>query len=221
MYTKITEKMSQLLGVTVNIDRKLVKSAMVPYLYGSKRMPKVVFGDKTPELSAFYDAQRLVAPGAVELMKIIQECWQPYTDIHQWVMPDGFTVRVPVIQADTTKIEVDEADHITFKYQTDVIAGTAKGISLLANVIQSCDGYVAREMVRRCPFDMISIHDEFLSHPNNMNYVRTVYIDIMAEIADMPLLNSILSQITNKPISVPKYSTVLSNKIKLGNYAIS
>lgn len=222
LYTKTTEKMSELLGKKVEITRELVKSAQVPCFYGSKRKPRLVFGKNTPEYYAFYEAQEIVAPGAVEIMKLIQKCWQPYADTHEWVMPDGFHVIVPVVESFVGKVEVDEADHLTFQYQTDAICGAEQGISLLANVIQSCDGYVAREMVRRCPFDMISVHDEFMAHPNNMNYVRTVYMDIMAEIAESDLLKSMLSQITkNDNLIIKKHSNKLGNMIREGNYAIS
>ena len=118
----------------------------------------MVFGKGTPELAAFYEAQYAIAPGAVECMNLMQASWQPFQDIYEWVMPDGFTVRIPIIQTCKQKIEVDEADHTTFQYQTDVICGTEEGISLAANICHSTDGYIAREVARKCPFDLLAIH---------------------------------------------------------------
>ena len=78
-----------------------------------------------------------------------------------------------------------------------------------------------REVVRRCPFEMLVTHDEFLAHPNNMNQVRQAYVDVLAEIADGNLLNSILSQVTGEEVNIEKYNTGLGDLIRDAEYAIS
>ena len=300
MYAICTKEMGLLLGEDVNVPRKEVKSAQMPLFYGSKQKPKDVFGDGTPEFYAFHEANRNVAPGACELLDIMLESWQPYALDHSWVMPDGFTVYVPVMVQVDTKIEVDELDHAAFVYRHDVNCGTEKGLSLAANGIHSIDGMVVRELSRRCNYDvyqlvqarilikgelvdrkdkphtstvvprieklamdsgfislvgveafndmgyqdlgteylehllkliedtldhkffpLISVHDEFKAHANNINVVRQTYIDIMAEIAESDMLSHLLTQITGEYFETEKYSENLGELIREGEYAVS
>jgi hypothetical protein len=69
-------------------------------------------------------------------------------------------------------------------------------------------------------FPVITVHDAFRCHPNNMNHLRQHYIYIMAELADSEILSSILSQIQGKHVPVQKLSENLSEKILGSNYAI-
>lgn len=97
-------------------------------------MPKTIFGEDTEEYQAFMEANKVIAPGAVEFMHIVQQCWQSYADYHTWVMPDGFVVIIPVIQSKVVKIEVDELDHLSFNHTVNIVEGEEKGISLAANI---------------------------------------------------------------------------------------
>ena len=153
IYSICTKEMSLLLGAEVAVPRKLVKSAMMPFFYGSKQKPKDVFGDGTPEFYAFHEANKTVAPGACELLELSLDSWQPYALDHTWIMPDGFTVFVPVMVQVETKIEVDELDHASFTYVHEVNQGTEAGLSLAANTIHSVDGMVVREISRRCNYN--------------------------------------------------------------------
>lgn len=70
-------------------------------------------------------------------------------------------------------------------------------------------------------FEVVCIHDEFKSHPNNMNRVRQVYIDLLAELADSTILNAMLSDIAGYPIHINKLSTDLSTHIRQAEYPIA
>jgi len=153
IYAITAKDMSLILGENVDIPRSEVKSAQMPMYYGSKQKPKDVFGDGTEEYYAFHEANRRVAPGACELLDIFLQSWQPYALSHSWVMPDGFTVYVPVMVQKDTKIEVDELQHCSFIYRHDVNEGTEKGLSLAANICHATDGMVVRELSRRCNYD--------------------------------------------------------------------
>jgi len=76
--------------------------------YGSKAVPKELFGEDTPELNAFYKAAHQVAPGAWELLQDLLASWQPYTLSHEWKLPDGFDAKVKVMAKREARIEVDE-----------------------------------------------------------------------------------------------------------------
>jgi hypothetical protein len=305
-YTICTDIMNQELGGGLVVSRGDAKDALMTSYYGSKKVPKEIFGEDTPELSAFYQGAFKVAPGAWELLQDLLGSWQPYALEHRWKLPDGFDARVKVMQKKETRIEVDELDHATFTYEYYENEGTKAGLSNVANVVHSVDAYILRCIHRRCnyqaddvsfvqqliqqeqgrrlihdfgaepllmgtqlgyyvglyietgmadavilpyinatnvdqlsdehlreleelidtllvhkPFEIITVHDEFKCHPNNMNHLRQHYINVFAELADSNLLASILSQIHGKPGTFTKLSNNLSTLIRGSNYALS
>ena len=307
-YSAVTEAMNTILkdvGGSVQVSRGDAKTATMTSLYGSKAEPKKLFGEGTPELEAFYEAMRTVAPGAWELLHDLLESWQPFSKIHCWQLPDGFEAKVKVMQAVEDRIEVEELDHASFTYKYYVNEGQKKGLSNAANVVHSVDAYVLRCVHRRCnydsdevwyvgteiyseqlhrkdgirqrnlskadaavkyyidlyertkmadavifphlnedtiqalsdehlkqladivesmvqhkPFEVVTIHDEFKCHPNNMNHLRQHYINIMAELSEADVLSDILSQIHGVKGSYPKRSNDLGKLIRASNYAL-
>ena len=308
-YTDLHKTMNGLLGNAIEMDREKPKMALMTSCYGSKKVPKVLFGEGTEELNAFYEAVEIVAPGAWELLQDLLASWQPFALSHAWKLPDGFDAKVKVMVKETARIEVDELDHATFTYEYYVNEGTKKGLSNVANVVHSIDAYVLRCIHRRCnydremvlramgflldeqdarlqgfaeqqprvqcehdkldyyltqyersgmadviilnhittvydaqylsdaliaklleivecmldyqPFEVITIHDAFKCHPNNMNHLRRQYINIFAELAESNILSDILSQIHGCKGSFPKLSSDLAEKIRGSNYALS
>lgn len=152
-YSSLTEAMNVILGSTLAVPRKDAKQAYMTVLYGSKATPKIIFGEDTPEIAAFYQAVQQVTPGAWELLQDLLQGWNPYALEHSWKMPDGYDVMVRVMEKKEARIEVDELDHATFTYEFYENQGTKRGISLPANCIHSVDGYVLRSMHRRCNYD--------------------------------------------------------------------
>lgn len=309
-YTQVTEVMNDVLGANaIVVPRGDAKDALMTTMYGSRAKPIEIFGEDTPELSAFYQAAALVAPGGWELLQVLRASWQPYALVHEWKLPDGFDARVKVMEKVETRIEVDELDHATFTYEYYENIGSEKGLSLIANSIHSVDGYIVRSMHRRCnydrqvveyvdqcveseligrslygqpsaedmaqsmddkvayyieqynrsgmvdavilphlnqanvtclsqqhlqaisklvnqmleytPFELITIHDAFKAHPNNINHVRQNYINILADLADSNLLTDLLRQITGKQDTYQKLSNNLSTLIRGSEYALS
>ena len=92
----------------------------------------MIFGDETDELMAFYQAQELVAPGACYMMRELLDSWQPYALEHSHTLPDGFHVRVPVLQKMKAKIEIDELDHTTLTYIYEDNIGSEFGLAVAA-----------------------------------------------------------------------------------------
>ena len=136
------------------ITRQQAKDAMMTAFYGSKAEPKKIFGEDTPELSAFYEASAIIAPGAWSLLQELLASWNPWTKKHSWKLPDGFDAVVKVMQkVDDCRIEVDELGGSSFTYEYYVNEGTEYGISLPANVTHSVDAYLVRSMHRRCNYD--------------------------------------------------------------------
>lgn len=307
-YTACTKIMEGILGGQMHVSRADSKLALMTSFYGSRQEPINIFGADTPELNAFYQAANILAPGPWELLQDLLASWQPHALEHCWKLPDGFDVRVKVMEKVSSRIEVDELDHATFTYEYKVNQTKKHGLSNAANVVHSVDAYVLRCIHRRCnydkgmlydaacliqweqgnrimrtipvgipeakhqakvdyyieqyrrsgmadvvilpwleqasvrsldskhldalasivtsmqahnPFPVVTIHDAFKCHPNNMNHLRQHYINVFAELADSNLLSDILSQIHGRQGTFPKLSTTLSTLIKGSNYALS
>ena len=304
-YTATTEAMNTILGGGLVVSRSDAKRALMTTLYGSKKTPKDLFGEHTPELAAFYQAVQITAPGAWELLQDLLASWQPYALSHEWKMPDGFDARVKVMSKKEVRVEIDELAHASFTYEFYENQGQKQGISLPANAIHSVDAYVLRCMHRRCnydiqqaeyasrfiqmeliqrsmrmtvvdanlsndkldyyiaqyqrstladivilpyldetsvgalatehleklaeiingmlqyqPFELVTVHDAFAAHPNNVNWVRWQYKEIMADIADSNLLDDLLSQIHGEPITYDKLSFNLGDLIRKSDMAL-
>lgn len=80
---------------------------------------------------------------------------------------------------------------------------------------------IVNSMLAHMPFELVTVHDEFKAHPNNLNHVRQHYIDIMAEIADSNVLDDLLSQVYGTPGHFQKLSNSLGQLIRGSNYALS
>jgi len=156
-YSTVTEAMNEILGGGLSVSRKDAKQALMTSLYGSKKTPQEIFGDKTPELDAFYEATNIVAPGAWELLQTLLDSWRPWATVHEWILPDGFHARVKVMEKVTSRIEVDELDHASFTYEYYENTGTKKGLSNAANVVHSLDAYLLRAIHRRCNYDVLVV----------------------------------------------------------------
>lgn len=317
-YTTCKVVMNEILAavqIVVDISRGDAKSALMTSFYGSKAVPKVIFGEDTPELEAFFEAAATVAPGAWNLLQVLNGSWQAGALQHCWVLPDGFEVKVKVMaKVENDRLEIDELDHASFSYTYKINEGLPKGHkdakSLPANVTHSLDAYVLRSMHRRCnydpqaiqeahsilkveeqyraltgqpepsleasdepqvgtvayyvkrweathmadvvavpaiiqegaeamplvliqrllgilegmlahkPFEIVTIHDAFACHPNNMNQLRQQYINIMAELAEAKVLDDILSHIHGKPCYYRKLTNNLGDLIRGSNYAL-
>jgi len=281
----------------VEADRGDVKKSMMTHYYGSVATPRRIFGEETNELMAFYMAQEKVAPGACYMMREFLQSWQPHALEHSCTMPDGFQAIVPVLQKCDAKIEVDELSHLCLTYRYDANIGSEQGLAVAANLTHTVDGFLVRELVRRCNYDreqltqvsdilftsrfsfkkgteiprmeqmtinhsflslrgvdfitdesvleysldyrhelyllieetlnrpsfqVLTIHDCFLSHPNYCNEVREVYCDLLVELADSSVGQQIIREVRNDPnYQLEKLSTNLGSEILKGEYWLS
>ena len=303
-YSACTVAMNEVLGGGLVVSRADAKSALMTSFYGSKAQPKIIFGEETKELAAFYEAAKAIAPGAWELLQDLLASWQPYALSHEWVLPDGFDARIKVMQKKEIRLQVDELDRASFTYEYYDNQGTKAGLSNAANLTHSVDAYILRCMHRRLnynreavehaaalleielisrslgqsqqpvdpqdpictyidhyarstvadvvilpyltpentgflskahleklaeivnnmlqyqPFELVTIHDEFKAHANNVNWVRYQYKEILADLADSNLLDDLLSQIHKSQGTFTKLSQNLGDVIRQSNYGL-
>lgn len=79
---------------------------------------------------------------------------------------------------------------------------------------------VVNGMLQYQPFPLITVHDEFKAHPNNLNWVRWQYKEILAELAESNLIEDILNQIHGVPGTFNKLSNNLGDVIRNSAYAL-
>jgi DNA-directed RNA polymerase len=222
VYQMIADKMNVRLNGKFRVTRKDVKKPCMTTFYNSLANPRQTFNKL--QLKAFYATLDGLMPGAMEVMETINEFWDYDGDIHMWTLPDGHVARVPVTEMSDVRIEVDELDHRTFTYRYDKQQPSENYRSLVANIVHSVDGYVAREMVRRCHamgIELVHIHDCFVFSPDYLQTVSQMYREILAQIADSDLLSDILSEISGTYIPVTKMSDDLSKDILNSEYMLS
>jgi hypothetical protein len=80
---------------------------------------------------------------------------------------------------------------------------------------------IVTTMLTYKPFAVVTIHDEFKCHANNMNYLRKAYVEIMANIAESNLLSDLMEQVTGQPYIFKKKCVNLGVLIRKSNYALS
>lgn len=165
LYSDVCDGMRGKTGL--EFSRSETKTPTMTFFYCSKAEPKKTFGEDTPELEAFYECLFEVAPGACVAMDMMESAWQPWALEHSWIMPDGFTVKLPVYQYADKKIEVDELNHATFTHRVWENRGMEHYISLPANITHSLDAFVVRELVRRCSYNreqLLRAQDRIMQH---------------------------------------------------------
>ena len=216
VYGTIANEMSKQLSKPV--PRKIIKQAAMTHFYNSRATPKKLLSAE--ELKVFYTVIEGFLPGADQVMDAINECWDPEATSHEWIMPDGHHVYVPVIEPINGVYSDEQFGDIPLRWLHQTKSDNYR--SLCPNVIHSVDGYVAREMIRRCNFQLSHVHDCFVFNPNHLQHVTMTYREIMAEIASSKLLEDILCQITgNSGWLFPKIAYDLDTKILNSSYMLS
>jgi hypothetical protein len=79
---------------------------------------------------------------------------------------------------------------------------------------------IVNGMLQYEPFELVTVHDEFKCHPNNVDHVRYQYKEILADIADSNVLDDILTQIYGIKGTFQKLSTNLGDLIRESNYGL-
>ena len=145
-YTNIYKAMLEKLGEDSRIERDDLKKAIMTSLYGSKALPRKIFGEGEL-LEIFFETMKQETPGAWILNEVMLSCWNPETISHDWVMPDNFHVKTKVIGS------IEETVHFLNKpyiVRSNVNMPQEEGRSLAANLTHSTEAMIIREVVRRC-----------------------------------------------------------------------
>lgn len=154
-YTVIYNAMLQVIGEKSKITRDDTKQAIMTALYGSKAVPKEVFGEGVL-LQVFESTMQSLAPAAWELNEAFMLMWDSEALINSWTLPDNFHVHVKVMDRVSDTVHFMNKNYETFR---TVNQAKESGRSLGANTVHSIDGMIVREMVRRCNYDAVKVAD--------------------------------------------------------------
>ncbi|MCK5848693.1 MAG: hypothetical protein KAH01_05800 [Caldisericia bacterium] len=147
----------------------------------------------------FVQAVEQIVPGFYTLLEFVNDSWDPESILTTFVLPDGFKVQCKPTSADWYEFKPLGLFPITAK-----VGGVAKEdetLILWVSIIHSIDAYIARQVIARCDFPIITIHDAFRCHPNNTKKMKKAYNEIMAEINEGRLFEDIMQQITGQTIN--------------------
>ena len=222
IYRKMGLTMSEILHY--EISRSDIKYPVMTRYYGSTAKPKELFG-VGDALYAFYETLNKETPGAEKVMLAIQSCWNPAALSHSWTLPDGHVAHVQVLDKINENLTIHNLeDKPVFSYTAEVNIPMQTSKSLAANVTQSIDGWIVREMNAGAVYNnysLLSVHDAFLTHPNYMNLSRRSYLDIMMSLARSNLLENILNEITGSQGKYTKTDPYIANKMNTADYFLS
>ena len=160
-------------------------------------------------------------PGCNAIVDVLLGTWSKDALFHKWTLPDGHVAKVRVLEPTELRINIEELDDTRFTFRYNKNTPSTNGVSILANVVQSIDGYIVREMIRKCHFEVAVIFDCFMCHPNNAEKMKQKYREIMSEIASSDLLNDICSEIMGRDAGIEVSDEGLANMILNSEYALS
>lgn len=144
LYTLIKDNMG------FEASRTEVKKATVPFVYGSRLAPENVFG---PRYQEFINAYGLVVPGAAWAKDALIGCWNTKAMFHEWTAPDGGVAHIKVIAENDAK-GMFQGRQYTYQYKENAPVAKGKGTrSIGANATHTYDGYILRELHRRCNYN--------------------------------------------------------------------
>ncbi len=76
-------------------------------------------------------------------------------------------------------------------------------------------------MLKSDPFELVTVHDEFKAHPNNLNQVRALYLQILRELADSDLVTDLVNQVGKQSGFYKKKINNLSSLMVSAEYMLT
>ncbi|MGL4616499.1 MAG: hypothetical protein ACRCVV_21930 [Shewanella sp.] len=157
LYSCIYGNMKKAPEVNPTLTRTQVKKATVPYIYGSAKVPYLVFGD---DMEAFKQAYYESVPRAEIIKNLLLGAWNPTATEYHYKMPDGHNVLIKVIRSDS-EVFYFNGQRFTYVYKTigTKEAGEDKTKMLPARVTHSLDAYLLRETNARCDYNETALRN--------------------------------------------------------------
>ena len=204
----VPDNILDIVNGTKVITRNMIKYPLMKLGYGqqekgTKNSLRADMGDLFSDemVNIFYKAVENILPGFTLLQNDVNALWNNRKTV-QYVLPDGGVV---TLKEETNEYHVFKLwDELEVKAK---ISGTSKKkftLILFVGIIHSIDAYIAREIINRADFDILTIHDAFRCHPNNAHQMKQIAKEVYIDVLNMNLMDDILYQITGKKITTNK-----------------
>jgi hypothetical protein len=186
-------------------DRQEIKATLMQASYaqqekGSKaQLKEDLRSEYRDEIyDVFVQAVDELIPGFYSVMEFTNGLWQPDWTSVSFTMPDGVVVTCKPTTSDWVDFPLFEQMTVTAK-----VAGVQReeaALILWVTIIHAFDAYIARLLVLRCAYDILTIHDGFKVLANHTGETRLEYNKIIVEIASSQALKNILQEITGQSV---------------------
>lgn len=201
--------------------------------YGSEQIPKELFPDED-DYATYLKLMNQYFPGVMYTRNKLMGMWDSTAYHHTWTLPDGHTAHVPVevqhTDYDDIRIEVPEVKpyndgkvkSIAFIHSTN--EPSKRSTPILANVIQSLDAWLVRQVITSCAAHNIhisTIHDAFGVHANHVGFVRHTYRRHLSNLAASDYLVKLTKELTGETVKSFKLSQNLPELILNSRYMLS
>ncbi|AUR97997.1 RNA polymerase [Vibrio phage 1.245.O._10N.261.54.C7] len=186
-YTVIKEYMDS------DVERKEVKNATVPYVYGSDSKPTQVFGEELSD--EFERAYEKTFPEAYWVRKVLINAWDSKALFHEFTAMDGLVAHLECQGIQKTK---GTLSGYTYTYMNKVnrplIPMKDEGTkSLVANVTHCGDGTVVRELDNRCNYDEGQVRRALEAIEYHQEHGSDYYDDEFLRLQECALENNFIS----------------------------
>jgi len=181
-------------GKSFSEIRAYCKKPTMTAFYNSRNQPISAFGEDTPELEAFYETLSVLFPGAMNTLEALNDRWDTSATFHTFKCLDGHVSYIPVINKieGTLAVEGLELPYIYNEVGTSEVA-----TSLAPNFIHAQDAWIVRYVITKAHkegFIVTHIHDQFDTHPNNVERVQELYIEAIRILAESRILEDFCQQ---------------------------
>jgi hypothetical protein len=178
------------------LDRERMKYIVMPEFYNSKAKVKEVFPDEK-EREVYCKARDSVIPSGQAVLNDINNLWDTKAKYFSWYLPDGHFSTIRAYENADAELECDDIDAtLFFKYRE--YGASEYYIPLAANIIQSIDAYINRLMIRKAHakgISIITVHDCFLTHPNDVHTLKSLFTECLIQVHEEQVLASIFKQL--------------------------
>ncbi|MCK5848497.1 MAG: hypothetical protein KAH01_04810 [Caldisericia bacterium] len=204
--------------------RKEIKASFMQFGYGQQekgtkhQLEEDMEGKYNDEIyDVFMQAVDDIVPGFSQIMEFVNGQWNKNWEVVTWKLPDDVLVQCKPTSSNWEDFRI--LDMFDVKAKVSGVRKEKFSLILFVGIIHSLDAYIARQVIERCNFDVLTIHDAFRCHPNNAHIMQQHYKEILADINNIELFQNILEQITGQQVS-PIVGNLRTSDIMQSKYAI-
>jgi len=179
-----------------SLTRQMVKDAFNPYQYGAGKdstIAPVLEAGVRLDYVEWEKAYQAAFPKAYELRSFLLSMCKSYkSDTYSYTSPSGFNAVITGLGTVETAITTVYGK---LQYSRQEISDEFMGVKLVAAFSHMLDASALHYVVKNAAFDMHVIHDSFGSHPNDVDTVHALYVEVMQEHLCTNVLENFISDV--------------------------